>query len=693
MKKKILFLLTFLMIGCGNSTSEIVDNKNKFYDVEITKKEISKDEYLNKTLGGLLGQFVGFLSGYEFVFRGAEPYVGMPLEWFSFINGPYAGNFTHYTPSGFNDCYNRLVYNNETNMYEVWSDDDFHIDIFNQLIIDEFGTNSYAIKEAWKKYVVSDWGGGGDAMNLINKNELLSPFTGTIEAGNRYGWCTEAYIENETLGMNAPGMVNIATSLIDKFASNVGYFDSIVWAKFYGAMYSLAYFETDVVELMEKAKEVLPNLSYPKKMYDYAFEAYNKYPNDYQKAAIELTEKRRMLYRIDNIQTDPNVNGGFAILSWLYGKNSYLETCKYASMIGYDGDCTAAITQGIMGILKGFKESNEEYSQINEKIYYNGKGIYYNDKNTGYPPHIKGDYPTRQKIDDIVRLYQTNFEKILLENGGEILKDSYLIPTTNVYKDHSYLFENYDAENRDTSNYESKNGTLQNILETENINSHSGYAYFQFNNLKNGEVYHKFDNLIEGRYYRLTSYVKTSTNTQVKMFARSNTSEDYITFSNINSIINQELIFKATSKTMDIGFKFEENQAKDSYVIFDDYLLEEINREEISSIQTQDIKLFSSKYLKTISKPENIKIGQEVILSLEVRNYTSSTLFLDINRNNKRFGGAIVSNSSINSISGKTYLEIPYVFEKNSDVIQLSFNGKLGIGNINIYNTTQYMFR
>ena len=693
MKKKILFLLTFLMIGCGNSTSEIVDNKNKFYDVEITKKEISKDEYLNKTLGGLLGQFVGFLSGYEFVFRGAEPYVGMPLEWFSFINGPYAGNFTHYTPSGFNDCYNRLVYNNETNMYEVWSDDDYHIDIFNQLIIDEFGTNSYAIKEAWKKYVVSDWGGGGDAMNLINKNELLSPFTGTIEAGNRYGWCTEAYIENETLGMNAPGMVNVATSLIDKFASNVGYFDSIVWAKFYGAMYSLAYFETDVVELMEKAKEVLPNLSYPKKMYDYAFEAYNKYPNDYQKAAIELTEKRRMLYRIDNIQTDPNVNGGFAILSWLYGKNSYLETCKYASMMGYDGDCTAAITQGVMGILKGFKESNEEYSQINEKIYYNGEGIYYNDKNTGYPPHIKGDYPTRQKIDDIVKLYQKNFEKILLENGGEILKDSYLIPTTNVYQDHSYLFENYDAENRDTSNFESKNGTLQNILETENVNSHSGYAYFQFNNLKNGEVYHKFDNLIEGRYYRLTSYVKTSTNTQVKMFARSNTSEDYITFSNINSIINQELIFKATSKTMDIGFKFEENQAKDSYVIFDDYLLEEINREEISSIQTQDIKLFSSKYLKTISKPENIKIGQEVILSLEVRNYTNSTLFLDISRNNKLFGGAIVSNSSINSISGKTYLEIPYVFEKNSDVIQLSFNGKLGIGNINIYNTTQYMFR
>ena len=30
-------------------------------------KRISKDEYYNKTLGGLLGQFAGFLSGYEFV--------------------------------------------------------------------------------------------------------------------------------------------------------------------------------------------------------------------------------------------------------------------------------------------------------------------------------------------------------------------------------------------------------------------------------------------------------------------------------------------------------------------------------------------------------------------------------------------------------------------------------------------------
>ncbi len=58
------------------------------------------------------------------------------------------------------------------------------------------------------------------------------------------------------------------------------------------------------------------------------------------------------------------------------------------------------------------------------------------------------------------------------------------------------------------------------------------------------------------------------------------------------------------------------------------------------------------------------------------------------------FGSVIASNTSKNSLSGKAYLEIPYVFEKDSDVIQLNFNGyKLHIGGIKVYRSAQYMFR
>ena len=114
MKKKVLISALFLATivgGCTNSEPPVTEKS--FYDkVETETKEISKDEYFNKTLGGLLGQFAGFLSGYEFVWDGGGlPYIGMPESWFDFLNGPYAGNYTHYYPGSYaqgNNKYDRL---------------------------------------------------------------------------------------------------------------------------------------------------------------------------------------------------------------------------------------------------------------------------------------------------------------------------------------------------------------------------------------------------------------------------------------------------------------------------------------------------------------------------------------------------------------------------------------------------------
>lgn len=701
MKKYLFFISALaLLFSCTSQHIDVSSSNEKesyFYDVEITNRELSKEEYVNKTLGGLLGQFAGFLSGYEFVFRGQEPYIGLPENWFSFVNGPYAGNYDHYYPGNFaegNNRYNRLRYNDDTKMYEVYSDDDFHIDIFNQTIIDEFGTSSYDIKEAWKKYQVSDWGGGEEAMKLISAQETLAPFSGTIEAGNRYGWCTEAYIENETLGMNAPGMSNVAIKLIDKFASNVGYFDSIIWAKFYGAMYSQAYFESDINILLAQAKEVLPALSYPHKMYDYAFQAYQKYPSSYADAANEIVSKLRPLYRIDNIQTDPNINGGFAILSFLYGQGDYLETCKYSSLMGYDGDCTSAICTGIMGVINGFKSENKEYQTINEKIYYDGNGVYINDRETGYPPHIRSkEYPTSIKINDIVSLFQKNFEKILIENGGKILEDKYLIPTSKPYSDHSLLFKNYDAEERNNDSWTCKNGELDVILESDCENAHSGWACFKFSNIKNGEVFHKFTNLRKNHYYRISTYVKTSDNSEVYLFANSKQNEHNITFANIDQTINKTMVFKADDSTMNLGFKFSEKASLNDYVIFDDFMVEEIMPQEALLETNQNLKLCASKYTKTLSKPKNITLGAEVLLKIEYRNYTSLAL-AKVMRNGNVFGGICLSKTSISSLNGSDYVEIPYVFEKDSDVIIINFdNINLYIGSIQIINQSDYMFR
>ena len=700
MKRTILLFasLSLILSGCalsGNKSNTPEDGPSSSeegtnFAPEVSEKLLSKETYVNKTLGGLLGQFAGFLSGYEFARW--NNMTGLDESWFDFINGPYAGNYSHFTPPD-PDRYNRLRVDPNTGLSAVWSDDDYHIDILNQYVLKELGPNSYAIKETWKKYIVSDWGGGYDAMSLINSKGLLSPFTGSIESGNRYGWCTEAYIENETLGMNAPGMPNLATKLTDTFASNVGYFDSVNWAKFYAAMYSLAYFEEDIEVVMEKAKPALPTNSYPYKIYEKAFDIYSRYPNQYKLGAQEMETYRRNLYRIDNVQTDPNINGGLAILSWLYGQNSYMETAKYSSIMGYDGDCTAAICLGVMGIIKGFNSSNEEYAKINEKLYHNGDGVYHNDVTTSYTARILGsDYPVEQKIDDIVQMYQENFETLLISNGGKVLENDYIIPTTPLIESHAFLFDNYDAENRNTDNFTSKNGIFSCLTETENENSHTGFAYFKLTNKENAEVYHSYK-LAKGKTYRLTTYVKTSSDTQVSLFARSGGVIEEESIANISSIIGKSFVFTANESNVDVGFMFKTG-VEGNYVIFDDFMLEEINTPLIKEVSDQSLTLVSSKYLKSISRPSSVKIGEEVLLCVEYRASTGSPIFASLTRNGNNYGGFIFSNCSKNGTSGRAVVEIPYIFEKDLDTVQLLFgSSKIYIGKIEIKQAGQYMFR
>ncbi|MDR0832370.1 MAG: ADP-ribosylglycohydrolase family protein [Bacillales bacterium] len=688
--KKVILIIPIL-VGCTNISAVSSSSSSRESTPVVTEyKTLSKEDYYNKTLSGLLGQFAGFLSGYEFVKNGPDPYIGMPDSWFDFINGPYAGNYAHYYPGSYaqgNNKYNRLRLNTNNNRYEVYSDDDYHIDIFNQTILDEYGSSSYGIYKAWKKYGVADWGGGYDTNRLVGTYDLLSPFTGTIEAGNTLSWCTEAYIENETLGMNAPGMPQLALSLVDKFASNVGYFDPVIWAKYYAVIYSLAYFEDDVYTILEEANKVLPENSWPYRIMQASYSAYEKYPNDFRKAGKELVELRRITHGIDNIQTDPAINGAFAILSLLYGNNDYLLTCKIASLLGFDGDCTAAIATSVIGIMKGFKITNPEYQKINEKIYYDGEGVYVNDTTTGYDTYIKREYPEKQKITDIVELYQKNFEKLLIEEGGEIFEDYYSIPVSNVKSDSSVLFSNYDLEEKSSNGFLT-NSAMSVIGESENVETHSGWRGLKLQSKAEGEakVYHNY-NLEKDAYYRLSVYCKTSDKVQASLYAKTNEitlNEEY--FYNVNNVINKVLVFQASSSSVEVGVKLLTNSG---YLTVDDFLLEKIEMNSFNDISTSFNK-YPNKYVSQLSKPNYEK---EVFLRVKYRN-SASKLIVKINRNNTLFGSVILSQTSKDNNIGYGYLEIPYVFENESDNIMIDFQGNsLYFGDIEIIQRQDYMFR
>jgi hypothetical protein len=420
-------VLTFVCAVCVLLTGSIA-----LAQPDPASLSLDADTYYDKTLAGILGQVGGFLSGYEFVTAEA-----LPDEWFRLTYGPYSGDSPFHAVTDY-PGYDRLFEDGR-----VGSDDDYHVDFFNQLILERYGVRPAFrdIQAAWRQHQVGDWGGGSEAMRLMNER-MLPPQVGSAEY-NQFYWVSEPYIETETLGMNAPGMPATARDLAVRFASVVGEFDSQVWAEFWATAYALAYFETDAAAVLEKAAAVIPTDTWPAVVYAHMLSLYAQYPDNWRAAQAEIQAYSRPIYRIDNPLVIGDMNNAMAIMALLYGENDFMTTARIASLSGFDADCTAATALGLMGILQGMEAMPEE---ILTRVSASGEGVYVNDTVSGFPPFIAYDYPEEQRWTDIAALYQRNAEQQIVAYGGSVSGGVYTIAVQSVPRVEVVSISNHDFE-------------------------------------------------------------------------------------------------------------------------------------------------------------------------------------------------------------------------------------------------------
>ncbi len=360
--------------------------------------------YRDKTSACITGQIAGLLTGFEFVSgKDGRPLAPLPQEWFSLLRGPYGGGLT-YDGAG------------ESRMLAagIGSDDDLHIDFFNPLIIGEAGgTPTYGqLRDAWVEHNVSDWGGGGKAMQLMKRKNYLPPLTGLLEYGNTFHWCTEPYIENETLGCCAPGLTQSAYALADRFASVTGDFESVDWARFWAVAYAAAYTARDAETVLDTASGALLAGSWPRRVFDTCVTLRHSGAS-WEEAVRTVEGIRRGIDGCDNVQCSADVNNSFAVLAMLYGECNWLESVRLASVCGYDADCTAACVGGCVGILRGMSGLPR---QVLDEVWRDGRGIYVND--TLFTPHIGNDYPETQTLREICDAYERNMLRVVAQAGG-----------------------------------------------------------------------------------------------------------------------------------------------------------------------------------------------------------------------------------------------------------------------------------
>ena len=547
---------------------------------------LTSESYYDKTLAGVLGHISGFLTGYEFVWEAdGSPASPLPDEWFSLLNGPYSGNYVHAGDPSY-PGYDRYW---DTGV--IASDDDYHIDIFNQHILAEHGPNVsyYDIKEEWKEHYVHDWGAGFMAAYLTRYADMLPPFTGLREYGNMYYWCTEAYIENDTLGMAAPGMPQKAIELAEKFGSVTGDFDGVTWAKFGAALYSLAYTESSAYNVVTTAAECLPAGSWPKTIYDTCHSLYTTEP-DWRDAVSEVAALKRNVDESDNVQTLTDINNAIIILSLLYGNNNYLDSLKIAALAGYDGDCNAATVGGIMGVIHGMQGTP---AVIVSDIYANGNGKYINDTQSFFDPYIKLNYPREQSIDSIVALYQSNAEAVIVNSGGSVSNGTYYISLAPIVSGTAVIVGDYDFESQEHSAW-STSGTVR-------YNSSEAHSGTTSATVESGSfLAQTVTGLNNGCKYRLSCYAKTSADGTAFVQIISGEDTYTVTIRDVPDYwVRRDIEFESSASTATI--KLSADNIPDSMAFFDNVTVTKIPLNNVTIYEAESAQIIGAEVLSANS--------------------------------------------------------------------------------------------
>ena len=259
---------------------------------------------------------------------------------------------------------------------EIWgADDDTDIEYMYQHLL---YTNKTAIlspeqiRDGWLKHIKDKeenflWVSNQRAFDLMQEG-FLPPETGN-PINNEHFEMIDAQLTTEIFGLYSPGRPDIAIKIAQLPIQTTAREEAEYVSKFYVTMYSLASkvdaempIEEQIIWMANQARTVLPDSSYPAKMFDYTKKMY--------RSDISWEQTRDSIYYRYQVNqedgydiTSKNLycNGCFAsginfassLVSLFYGKGDIIETIKIGTLSGWDSDNPTATWGGLLGFMIG----------------------------------------------------------------------------------------------------------------------------------------------------------------------------------------------------------------------------------------------------------------------------------------------------------------------------------------------------
>ncbi len=238
----------------------------------------------------------------------------------------------------------------------MWQDD-IYVQLTFLMTMDQFGMDAPAKKfqEMFAKSGYALWHANMQARKNYY-DSIFPPASGSPEF-SMHSDDIDFQIESDYIGFMSPGMPQTASEISDKIGRIMNYGDGLYGGIFVAALYSEAFFESDILTIIQKALLSLPEESNYNKIIRDVIKLNENYPSDWQSAWNELEAKWG---EVDicgagsTFNIDATLNGAYIAMGLLYGEGDPMKTLEISTRCGQDSDCNPSNAMAVLGVIKGF---------------------------------------------------------------------------------------------------------------------------------------------------------------------------------------------------------------------------------------------------------------------------------------------------------------------------------------------------
>ncbi|MGE5293629.1 MAG: ADP-ribosylglycohydrolase family protein [Solirubrobacterales bacterium] len=295
-------------------------------------RRLSVKEYRDKMKAGWIGQIFG-------------------VSW----GAPTEGRYQNIMPA------DKMPPFSEDLVNDAFGQDDLYVEMTFLRTMEEYGYD-VSIRQAGIDFANSGYAlWVANAMGRLNLRNGIAPPDSSHPKFHNCAGAIDYQIEADYAGLIAPGMPDVVIALGDKFGRLMNYGDGVYAGQFMGAMYAEAFFERDVMKLVEAGLKAIPSESLYAGMVRDMLQWHRENPDHWEKT-WELAEKKYNQDRNYNISAlDVKREGAWVLMGLLYGQGDLDKTMIISCRCGFDSDCNPSSSGGILFTTRGTANLPDRY--------------------------------------------------------------------------------------------------------------------------------------------------------------------------------------------------------------------------------------------------------------------------------------------------------------------------------------------